>query len=61
MTRWTIAIKGYDFTIKYIIAVDNKTADALSRYAVERAEHHVAEPNISDAVQNNTGITPALT
>lgn len=45
MTRWIMAIQEYNFTIKYCKAIDNKTADTLSRYISEHTEEHKHDPN----------------
>lgn len=31
ITKWVVALQGYDFEIKYLPGVENKVADALSR------------------------------
>lgn len=45
MTRWSLTIQEYVFTIKYIKGGENKIGDTLSRYAIGYVEPHEAQSN----------------
>ena len=42
MTRWIMAIKEYDFSIKYCKASENKMANTVSRYPPVEQEKYSA-------------------